>query len=481
MDSTHSGPKDSDPAGSASPETGEQSTTQGDEAGIRAIDQGSLRRVVAASAMGNAIEWFDYGVYGYLAASVGNAFFPGNDPTTKLLSTFGVLAVSFAIRPFGGMVFGPLGDRIGRQRVLVLTITLMSLSTAAIGVLPTHATIGVWAPVLLVVCRLVQGFSTGGEYGGAATYMAEYAPDRKRGFYGSFLEFGTLIGLIAGGLLATITSATVSQSTLNDWGWRIPFLVALPLGAIGLYLRTRLEDSPVFNELADRGETSKVPLKETMHYWRPILLLIGFVLLLNIADYGVLTYMPTYLNSVLKLSTLTSDLLPVIVMIGMLAVIAPIGALTDRIGRKPALLTSCIGFIVLSVPMVMLMGVKSLVATAIGLSVLGLLLVIMLACIASTLPALFPTQVRYGAFAIGYNVSTSAFGGTTPLVVTALISATHSNLMPGWYMTAAGLIALVPILLIPETAGKSLRGRRTPGVSPARTPSGTPHAAAPQY
>jgi len=415
--------------------------------------------------MGNAIEWFDYGVYGYLATSVGDAFFPGHDPTTKLLSTFGVLAVSFAIRPFGGMVFGPLGDRIGRQKVLVLTITLMSLSTALIGCLPTHATIGIWAPILLVVCRLVQGFSTGGEYGGAATFMAEHAPDRKRGFYGSFLEFGTLIGLIAGGSMATIIDAAVGQDTMSAWGWRIPFLIALPLGAIGLYLRARLEDSPVFEELAAKGQTSSVPFRETMQHWRHILLLIGFVLLLNIADYGVLTYMPTYLKTQLHLSTLTSDLLPVIVMLGMLAVISPIGALTDRIGRKPALLTSCIGFIVLSVPMIALMRVHNLVATAVGLAVLGLLLVIMLACIASTLPALFPTQVRYGAFAIGYNVSTSAFGGTTPLVVTALIAATGSDLMPGWYMMLAGVIALVPILLMPETAGVSLRGRRTPGTA----------------
>ncbi|MEU6572623.1 MFS transporter [Streptomyces sp. NPDC046805] len=434
----------------------------------RRISRSDLHRVTAASAMGNAIEWFDYGVYGYLAASVGNVFFPGHDATTKLLSTFGVLAVSFAIRPLGGFFFGPLGDRIGRQRVLVLTITLMSLSTAAIGALPTHAAIGFWAPVLLVACRLIQGFSTGGEYGGAATYMAEYAPDNKRGFYGSFLEFGTLIGLTCGGLMAAVMSASVSQDTLNAWAWRVPFLAALPLGAIGLYLRTRLEDSPVFDELARHGETSRVPLRETVQHWRHILLLMGFVLLLNVADYGVLTYMPTYLNTVLKLGTITSELLPVMVMVGMLAVISPIGALTDRIGRKPALLTSCIGFIVLSVPMVMLMGTKNLAATAIGLAVLGLLLVILLACIASTLPALFPTQVRYGAFAIGYNLSTSAFGGTTPLVVTALISATHSNLMPGWYMTAAGLIALVPILLMPETAGESLRGRRTPGASRAR-------------
>jgi MFS transporter, MHS family, proline/betaine transporter len=431
-------------------------------AGPPPVDRRTLRRVVAAAAMGNAIEWFDYGIYGYLATYVGAAFFPSHDATTRLLSTFGVLAVSFAIRPFGGMFFGPLGDRVGRQRVLVLTLTLMSLSTFAIGVLPTYAAIGVWSPVLLVVARLVQGFSTGGEYGGAATFMAEYAPDRKRGFYGSFLEFGTLIGLTTGALIATLMSTAFSDASVSGWGWRVPFLVALPLGAIGLYLRSRLEDTPVFAELVARGETSKLPLRETFTYWRPTLVLIGFVILLNVTDYGILTYMPTYLKSVLGLGELAGNAIPMVVMVGMMAVIAPIGALSDRIGRKPIILTSCVGSIVLSVPMFVLMGTENLAAIVVGVAVLGLLLVMLLASIASCLPALFPAHVRYSAFALGYNVTTSAFGGTTPLVVTAVIAVTHNDLVPGIYMALAGLVALMPLLRMPETAGRSLRGRRDP-------------------
>ncbi|WP_433189440.1 MFS transporter [Actinoallomurus sp. CA-150999] len=260
--------------------------------------------------MGNAIEWFDYGIYGYLASYVGKAFFPAHDSTTRLLSTFGVLAISFAIRPFGGMFFGPLGDRLGRQRVLVLTLTLMSLSTFAIGVLPTYAVIGVWSPILLILARLLQGFSTGGEYGGAATFMAEYAPDDRRGFYGSFLEFGTLIGLSVGASMATLMSTLFSDATVSSWAWRVPFLIALPLGGIGLYLRTRLEDTPIFEELAARGETARAPFRETLRYWRPILILMGFVLLLNVTDYGILTYMPTYLKDVLGLSEVAGDAIP---------------------------------------------------------------------------------------------------------------------------------------------------------------------------
>lgn len=436
-------------------------------AGFPTVDKKLLRRVVAASAMGNAIEWFDYGIYGYLASYVGAAFFPSHNATTRLLSTFGVLAVSFAIRPFGGMFFGPLGDRVGRRRVLVLTLTLMSLSTFVIGVLPTYAVIGVWSPILLVLARLLQGFSTGGEYGGAATFMAEYAPDKKRGFYGSFLEFGTLAGLTFGALIATLMSTILSDAAVSAWAWRLPFLLALPLGGIGLYLRTRLEETPVFEELVARGETSTVPFRETLKYWRPILILMGFVLLLNVTDYGILTYMPTYLKDVLGLGEVAGNAIPMVVMVGMMVVIAPIGALSDRIGRKPIILTSCIGSIVLSVPLVALMAVKNLAATMVGLMLLALLLVMLLASIASSLPALFPTHVRYSAFAIGYNVSTSAFGGTTPLVVTALIATTHNNLVPGFYMALAALIALVPLLLMPETAGRSLRGRRDPAAAEA--------------
>ncbi|MEB8337749.1 MFS transporter [Streptomyces endophyticus] len=424
----------------------------------------TLRRVVAAAAMGNAIEWFDYGIYGYLAVHVGRAFFPSGDSLSQMLSTFGVLAVSFAVRPFGGMVFGPLGDRIGRQRVLVLTLSLMSLATFAIGVLPTYATAGAAAPLLLVLCRMVQGFSTGGEYGGAATFMAEYAPDRRRGFFGAFLEFGTLIGLTSGAALATFVSTAVDPATVDAWAWRVPFLVALPLGAIGLYLRMRLEDTPVFQEMSEREATSKVPRRETLKHWRMIGILMAFTLLLNVTDYALLTYMPTYLKSVLGIGDLASDLVPMTVMVAMMVVILPIGALTDRIGRKPVVLTSCVGSLVLSVPAVWLIGQGSTAATVAGVAVLGLLLVMLQASVASTLPALFPAHVRYSAFAIGYNCATSLFGGTAPLAITALIASTGDHLVPGYYMAAAALLALVPLIRMPETAGRSLR---------AEVPAGT--------
>lgn len=430
-----------------------------------------LHRAIGGSALGNAVEWFDYAVYGYLAVYIAANFFPSEDGGASLLSTFAVLAASFIIRPIGGIVLGPLGDRIGRQKVLVLTVTMMSIATATIGILPTFDTIGILAPILLLVCRLVQGFSTGGEYGGAAVFMAEYAPDKRRGFFGSFLEFGTLAGTVAGATLCTLLNLGLGDDTMEAWGWRIPFLLTLPLGIVALWLRTRLEDSPVFSEAKADGETVSegaaggaiASLKTTMTYWQRILILMGFVLLLNIAYYTVLTFLPTYLSDTLGHSTTQSNFTLVIIMLIMMAIINPIGALSDRIGRKPLLLAACVGYFVFSVPLFLLIINTGLVGQSIGLLGLGILLVIMCSCVSSTLPALFPTQVRYGAFAIGYNVSTSLFGGTAPLILTFLIDRTGSNLIPGWYMMIAAAIAFVPILLIPETAGRSLRGTQCPG------------------
>lgn len=423
--------------------------------------ESTVRRAVAASAMGNCIEWFDFGVYsaGAITATVGRVFFPTHSTSSAVLSSFAVLAVAFVVRPFGGFFFGPLGDKYGRQRVLATTIILMSLSTFVIGVLPTYTSIGVAAPVLLVLARMVQGFSTGGEYGGAATFIAEYAPDKKRGFLGSWLEFGTLTGFVLGSSLVLIVNLSLSQSAMDSWGWRIPFLVALPLGLVGLYLRTRLEDTPAFQDMSNAGKVAQSPLKETVtQNWRMILNLIGIVLLLNVADYTILTFVPSFLTSDLHIDDTTAQLVTISVEVAMMIVITFVGRLSDRIGRKPLLLTAAIGYIVLSYPALALMTAGGTVRLVIGFAILGALLVLMLAVIGSTFPAMFPTRVRYGSFAIGYNLSTSAFGGTAPFVITALITATGTNFIPAYYLIIAGLIALVPIILIPETVGVSLRG-----------------------
>ncbi len=421
------------------------------------VDQRTVKRAVIASAMGNATEWFDYGVFtsGAIATAIGTVFFPGEG--NAVLKSLALVAIGFVVRPFGGAFFGPLGDKLGRQKVLAITILLMSGCTFLVGVLPTYAgsySIGIGAPILVLLLRLIQGFSTGGEYGGAATFIAEYAPTRRRGFWGSFLEFGTLSGYVLGNLVVLAVTLSFTAQQVESWAWRLPFFVALPLGLVGLYLRSKLEDTPEFKRLEKAGEKAeKAPLRETLtQNWQMILNLIGIVLLLNIADYMLLTTMPTYFTDTLKINDNTSTLIIICVEIVQMALIAPLGALSDRIGRKPLLLTAAIGYIVLSYPSIKLMQSGNTALLVVGFGIVALLLVLMLAVIGSTFPAMFPTRVRYGAFAIGYNVSTSIFGGTCGVIVTALIHSTGNEDWPAFYLMIAAAIALVPILRIPETA-----------------------------
>ncbi|WP_299166564.1 MFS transporter [uncultured Arthrobacter sp.] len=423
----------------------------------------TLRKAIGASAMGNAVEWFDYGVYGVMVVYISSVFFPGDQATVWALGTF---AVSFLVRPLGGLFWGPLGDRIGRKAVLAITILLMAAATFVIGLLPSYDSVGWLSPALLIFLRLIQGFSTGGEYGGAATFMAEYAPDRKRGFYGSFLEFGTLAGFALGTLIALICEITLGAETMADWGWRIPFLIAGPLGLIGWYLRTKLEDTPVFREAEQKGETESsagMALKDLLtKFWRPMLAMGGLVVALNVVNYTLLAYMPTYLQDTINMD---ADATLTVVLIGQLVMMVLIpffGKLSDRVGRKPLWWTSLIGLFVLALPLYMMMAVNFWLAM-LAFAILGLLYIPQLATISATFPSLFPTHVRYAGFAITYNTSTALFGGTAPAVNEAIIEATGISLVPAMYMMAACLIGMVAMFGVPETAGVSLRGREVPG------------------
>ncbi|MGW5335896.1 glycine betaine/L-proline transporter ProP [Streptomyces bauhiniae] len=424
-------------------------------------DPALVKRAVKAAALGNAMEWFDFGVYSYIAVTLGKDFFPSGNATAQLLSTFGAFAAAFLVRPLGGMVFGPLGDRVGRQKVLAVTMIMMAAGTFAIGLIPSYASIGVGAPLLLLAARLVQGFSTGGEYAGASTFIAEYAPDKKRGFLGSWLEFGTLAGYIGGAGLVTLMTALLSSDDLLSWGWRIPFLIAGPMGIIGLYLRMRLEETPAFAAEVEKAENNrpKVPLREMLTgQWQSLLLCMGLVLVFNVTDYMLLSYMPSFLTSELKYDE-THGLLVVLGVMALMMIVQPFaGALTDRVGRRPVIAAGCAGFLFLSIPALLLIRQGSLLAVALGMGALGLLLVCFTAAMPAALPALFPTRVRYGSLSIGFNVSVSLFGGTTPLVVTALIGATGNLMMPAYYMMAAAVIGGFAVWRMSESAGRPLPG-----------------------
>ena len=438
---------------------------------VQGVDQSLMRRAIAACAIGNATEWFDYSTYGFLAIILGQVFFPSEDPTISLLSSFAVFGVAFVIRPLGGLFFGPLGDKLGRQRILAFTIILMAGATFAAGLLPGYATIGIWAPILLVFLRLVQGFSAGGEYGGAATFMAEYAPDDRRGFWTSWLEFGSLTGYFMGAGLVTLLTVVLPDDAMSSWGWRVPFLLGGPLGVVGLYLRLKLEDTPNFKALEEAGEVEESPLRDTFtHAWGPMLLLGGIMIIGFIGNYVLLAYMVNYLQNTMNVDPNTALLTTFVAIAFMLAVIWHVGTLSDRFGRKTVLAAACVGFIVFAYPAFWLISLGNWPTTLLGMLILALLQVLILGTIPSTLPALFPTEVRYTGFAVSYNIVAAALGGTAAFVAGYLVSVTGSNYAPAFYLMGAAAVSLIPILLSPETARQPLRsGLESPSeASPSR-------------
>ena len=430
-----------------------------------------LRRAIGASAIGNAVEWFDYGIYAYGTTYIAAALFP-EESAKAVIFTLAAFAVSFLLRPLGGLFWGPLGDKVGRKRVLATTIILMAGSTFCLGLLPTYSTIGIAAPVLLYLLRMVQGFSTGGEYGGAATFMAEYAPDRRRGFYGSFLEFGTLAGFNGGALLMLGLITFLGDDAMQSWGWRVPFLVAGPLGLVGMYLRSRMEDTPVFRELEAKQEelteeAATGKMKEVFTTYLPSTLkLFGLVIALNVVNYTLIAYTPTYLKTSINLDEQSALIVPIIGQLLMMVVLPFVGAASDRYGRKPMWLVSLVGLAVLAIPLYVLMG-TSLGGAIIAFAILGLLYTPQLATISATFPAMFPTHVRYAGVAIGYNVATALFGGTALPVNESIIEATGNKIFPAYYMMGACVVGLVALYFMIETKGRSLRGSHVPGTPEA--------------
>jgi MFS transporter, MHS family, proline/betaine transporter len=430
-----------------------------------------IRRAIGAAAIGNFTEWYDFGVYAYFEPTIKEVFFADLPDTMGTIATFGLFAVAFLVRPFGGLFFGPLADRIGRNKVLATTMILMALGTFAIGCIPSPGSIGLAGPILLLAARLVQGFSTGGEYGNAMTFIAEYAPDRKRGFLGSWLEFGTFTGYLFGAIIVTVAGAAFSDDQLLSWGWRIPFFVALPIGIVGVYLRTRLADTPAFLALEKESEQREKEtrtgheLKTIVKLWPFMLVCMGLVLAWNVTNYMLTSYMPTYVTATMpdmqgghSVSETTSQILQIVVMAVALVLIPLLGRLSDRIGRKPIVWVGSVGLIVLSLPSVLLVRAETGFTIFLGLLIMGLLLICFSATMPSTLPSLFPTEVRGGALSIAFNISVSLFGGTTSVVVGALVSATGDLNWPAYYLIATGVIGAVSTWFTRESNGRHLWG-----------------------
>lgn len=422
------------------------------------VDPGTRRRVVAASFIGNFVEWFDYAVYGYLAATISTVFFPDADPTTGLLLTFGVFALSFVVRPLGGFFWGHLGDKVGRREALSWSILVMSIATFAIALLPTYAMVGILSPVLLLVVRVVQGFSASGEYAGASSFLVEYAPPGRRGVYAAVVPASTAAGLLFGSLLAALLTWVLSDGQMHGWGWRLPFLLAAPMGLIGRYIRYRLEDTPAFRALEKDDEVAGTPILEMFRvHGRLLAIALGAALLNAVAFYVLLSYMPTYLSEELGFGKTQSFLATTVSLATYIGFIFLTGLGSDRWGRKTMLLTASTLFICLSVPAFLLLDGAGFLTILLIQVVLGAMLTLNDGTLPSFLAEMFPTRVRYSGFAISFNLANAIFGGTAPFVATLLISQTGSKIAPAWYLVAAAAVSLVAVLASRETCREPLR------------------------
>ena len=416
-----------------------------------------IRRAVRGAAIGNTVEWFDFAIYGFLATYIAEKFFPSGDETAALLNTFAIFAAAFFMRPLGGFFFGPLGDRIGRQKVLALVILLMSGSTFAIGLVPSYDTIGVFAPLLLLFLRCLQGFSAGGEYGSGACFLAEYASDKHRGFVVSFLVWSVVVGFLLGSLTVTGLETVLSEGAMDSYGWRIPFLIAGVLGAVGLYIRLRLGDTPEFEALRDEGEVASSPLKEAVTTsWRPILQIAGLVVIHNVGFYIVFTFLPSYFTKTLGFTKTDAFVSITVASLVALILIPPLGALSDRIGRKPLLIAGSLAFAVFAYPLFLMLNTGSLAAAIAARAGLDAIESVFVCASLAAGAELFATRVRSSGYSIGYNVSVALFGGTAPYVATWLVARTGNDLAPAYYVIVAALVTLITVLTMRETARRPL-------------------------
>lgn len=424
----------------------------------------TLKRVVGSSFLGNFIEWFDYASYSYLATVIALVFFPGEDRTVAVMSTFGVFALSFLVRPIGALFWGNMGDKKGRKWALSISILLMSGATFLIGCLPTYAMIGVGAPLLLLLLRMVQSFSAAGEYAGAATFIAEYAPTNHRGFYCSMVPASTAAGLLVGSLFATAMFNIwgADSQFVTEWGWRIPFWLAGPLGYITHYIREHLEDSPVYEQMQNdlkakglKGEDKPMRTLFRKHFKR-LVISFGACVLNAVGFYAVLTYLPNYLETTLNYDPASASIITNIVLVVYIGFIFLSGRISDRLGRKKMLIAACVGFIVLTVPAFMLLSTMNFVIILVVELVMCLLLTINDGTLSSYLNETFPTDVRYSGFALSFNLANAIFGGSASYISFWLISMTGNNIAPAFYMVFIAVIALVAMVLSHEHTGQDL-------------------------
>jgi MHS family proline/betaine transporter-like MFS transporter len=416
------------------------------------------RKVTIAGAIGFFVENYDNSVYGFLAGIIAIAFFPHGAQAAALLFTFGIFAISFVFRPIGGVLLGIMSDRVGRRPTMVLALTLMAGATTVIGLLPGYASWGILSVLLLLAMRMIQGISVGGEVSAAMSFVGEHAPVERRAFLMSFPQAGSTLANLAGNASAFLLTSALSPAAMESWGWRIPFLVAAPMGLIGFYIRRRLEDTPAFIALQEEGKIARNPLREAFTRGNRRQLGLAFALpMLNSAGFFVLfVFMPTYLNNQLHFTRPDSLIVSACALACATVAIPFFARISDRVGRRPVMLTSCAAIVVLSVPGYLLLDTRAMGPAIAAGAVLGIAFAGNYSVIHPMMLELFPSHMRTTAYSLGYNVTTALLGGAAPLILSALYISTGNFLLPAFFVGLSAVGTAIAAYLNKETAGRSL-------------------------
>lgn len=418
----------------------------------------SLTRTVAASMVGNLFEFYDFALFGYFAPIIGKLFFPSNNPTAELLSAFGVFAAGFIVRPLGGALFGYIGDRFGRKRALILALLLMAIPTALIGALPTYETMGITASVLLIIFRMLQGLSMGGNYSGSITFVTEHTPASKRGFMGGLAVTSCLVGILLGSATAALFSNIMAPHELHTFGWRIPFLLGIFICFVGMYMRRKVKESPEFlknQAREDKPDNETHPLAHVLrHHKKQLACAVGATILHDLSFYLLFVYMTTYLTTVLGVVESTALAINTINLCVVSIVTVISSWLSDRIGRKRILCGAAIFFIVGTIPLMQLMNTQHTLMILAGQFCMALGVGMYFGPIPALMVEAFPTSVRFSASALTTNISGPLFGGATPMLMTALIGWSGSAMIPAFYLTIVACIALYAVTRIQNVMTK---------------------------
>ncbi len=434
-------------------------------------------KVITASSVGTMIEWYDFYIFGSLAAIISTQFFPGGSPTAAFLKTLATFAVGFAVRPLGALVFGRIGDLVGRKFAFLATLLIMGGSTAAIGFLPGYARIGIAAPITLVILRLLQGLALGGEYGGAAVYVAEHAPDGRRGFYTSFIQTTATLGLFLSLAVILVVRAIVGEDAFKIWGWRIPFVISLLLVAISYYIRMRLRESPLFSILKETGKTSQAPIQESFGTWARwkvfLVVLFGATAGQAVVWYTGQFYALLYLQTVLKVPLVTSYVIVAVALILGAPLFIFFGSLSDRIGRKRIMMAGNLLAALLYIPIYHAMKLYSSPVNAVALTGLVFIQVVFVTMvygpIAAFLVEAFPAKIRYTSLSLPYHFGNGWFGGFLPIIATSLVAKT-GNIYAGlaFPIVVALITFVVGSIMLRDQHNESIWAEVHKGAEPSR-------------